>query len=285
MFCLVYGFSNAASHSWHAPSTYGFLAAGVGLLTLFALWQGLASHPLLPPRVLLDRNRGGSNLAVLIRGAGMFGIFLFLTYYLQQTLHYSPVVTGLAFLPMVGMIVVCANLANIVLLPRLGPKPLVTLGMLLASGAMVWLSGIGPHSGYVAAVLGPLLIAGIGFGFTTAPAMNTGTYGVAPQDAGVASATLNTGQQIGGSIGTSLLTTLAASATASYLTAHTTPASLVHGHPAPQLAALALVHGYSTAFWWSAAIFAGGAVICGALLRRGPLAQPAIPAVPGVPHV
>ena len=285
MFCLVYGFSNAASHSWHAPSTYGFLAAGVGLLTLFALWQGLASHPLLPPRVLLDRNRGGSNLAVLIRGAGMFGILLFLTYYLQQTLHYSPVVTGLAFLPMVGMIVVCANLANIVLLPRLGPKPLVTLGMLLASGAMVWLSGIGPHSGYVAAVLGPLLIAGIGFGFTTAPAMNTGTYGVAPQDAGVASATLNTGQQIGGSIGTSLLTTLAASATASYLAAHTTPASLVHGHPAPQLAALALVHGYSTAFWWSAAIFAGGAVICGALLRRGPLAQPAIPAVPGVPHV
>jgi EmrB/QacA subfamily drug resistance transporter len=285
MFCLVYGFSNAASHSWHALSTYGFLAAGVGLLTLFALWQGLASHPLLPPRVLLDRNRGGSNLAVLIRGAGMFGILLFLTYYLQQTLHYSPVVTGLAFLPMVGMIVVCANLANIVLLPRLGPKPLVTLGMLLASGAMVWLSGIGPHSGYVAAVLGPLLMTGIGFGFTTAPAMNTGTYGVAPQDAGVASATLNTGQQIGGSIGTSLLTTLAASATASYLTAHTTPASLVHGHPAPQLAALALVHGYSTAFLWSAAIFAGGAVICGALLRRGPLAQPGSPDVPGVPHV
>ncbi len=285
MFCLVYGFSNAAPHGWHAPSTYGFLAAGVGLLAAFALWQGLASHPLLPPRVVLDRNRGGSNLAVLIRGAGMFGIFVFLTYYMQQTLHYSPVITGLAFLPMVGMIVVCANLSNIVLLPRLGPKPLVTLGMLLAAGGMVWLTRIGPHSGYVAAVLGPLLVAGMGFGFTTAPAMNTGTYGVAPQDAGVASATLNTGQQIGGAIGTSLLTTLAASATASYLTAHTTPASLVHGHPAPQLAALALVHGYSTAFWWSAAIFAGGAVICGALLRRGPLAQPAIPAVPGVPHV
>ena len=101
--------------------------------------------------------------------------------------------------------------------------------------------------------------------------MNTGTYGVAPQDAGVASATLNTGQQIGGSIGTSLLNTLAASATASYLTAHITPASLVHGHPGPRLAGLALVHGYTTAFWWSAAIFAAGAVICGTLLRRGPL--------------
>ncbi len=96
----------------------------------------------------------------------------------------------------------------------------------------------------------------------------------------MASATLNTGQQIGGSIGTSLLNTLAASATAAYLTAHITPATLVHGHPAPQLVSLALVHGYHTAFWWSASIFAAGAVICGALLRRGPLtaAQPSQPA-------
>ena len=283
MFCLVYGFSNAASHSWHTPSTYGFLTAGVGLLAAFALWQGLASHPLLPLRVVLDRNRGGSNLAVLIRGAGMFGIFVFLTYYMQQTLHYSPVLTGLAFLPMVGMIMVCANLANIALLPRLGPRPPVTLGMLLAAGGMVWLTRIGVHSGYVAAVLGPLLIVGMGFGFTTAPAMNTGTYGVAPEDAGVASATLNTGQQIGGSIGTSLLTTLAASATAGYLAVHITSASLVHGHPAPRLAALAVVHGYSTAFMWSAAIFACGAVICGALLRQGPLALPGTPDVPHLP--
>ena len=119
------------------------------------------------------------------------------------------------------------------LLPRLGPKPLVTLGMLLAAGGMVWLTRIGPHSGYVAAVLGPLLMAGLGFGFTTAPAMNTGTYGVAPQDAGVASATLNTGQQIGGSIGTSLLNTLAASATASYLTAHITRGALAAWPPGP----------------------------------------------------
>jgi hypothetical protein len=193
------------------------------------------------------------------------------------------VLTGLAFLPMVGMIMVCANLANIALLPRLGPRPPVTLGMLLAAGGMVWLTRIGVHSGYVAAVLGPLLIVGMGFGFTTAPAMNTGTYGVAPEDAGVASATLNTGQQIGGSIGTSLLTTLAASATAGYLAVHITSASLVHGHPAPRLAALAVVHGYSTAFMWSAAIFACGAVICGALLRRGPLALPGTPDVPHLP--
>jgi EmrB/QacA subfamily drug resistance transporter len=274
MFCLVYGFSNAATHSWHTPSTYGFLAAGVSLLAVFALWQTRAPHPLLPPRVVLDRNRGGAYLAVLIVGAGMFGIFLFLTYYLQQTLHYSPVVTGLAFLPMIGMIVVSANLSNIVLLPRLGPKPLVALGMALAAVAMVWLTRIGVHSGYASAVLGPLLVTGLGFGFTIAPAMNTGTYGVDRQDAGVASAALNTGQQIGGSIGTSLLNTLAASATASFLAAHLTRGAVAVGRPAPQLVGLALIHGYTTAFWWAAGIFAAGAVICGTLLRRGPLTQP-----------
>ena len=145
---------------------------------------------------------------------GMFGIFLFLTYYMQQTLRFSPVITGLAFLPMVAMIMVAPNLSNIVLLPRLGPKPLVTLGMLLAAGGMVWLTRIGPHSGYAAACSAPLLIVGVGFGLMIAPAINTGTYGVAPQDAGVASASVNTGQQIGGSIGTSLLNTMAASATA-----------------------------------------------------------------------
>ena len=277
MFCLVYGFSNAASHSWDTPSTYGFLAAGVLLLAVFAWWQTRAASPLLPPRIVLDRNRGGSYLAILIQGAGIFGIFLFLTYYMQQTLGFSPVVTGVASLPMVAMIALTANLATIVLLPRMGPKPLVTLGMLLAAGGMVWLTRIGVHSTYAAAVLGPLLVTGAGFGFTIATAINTGTFGVAPQDAGVASATVNTGQQIGGSIGTSLLNTIFASAVASYIASHMTPGALVHGRPGPQLIGLALVHGYTTAFWWSAAIFASGAVICGTLLRRGPLTQAAVP--------
>ena len=214
MFCLVYGFSNAATRNWHTPSTYGFLAAGVALLATFAWWQARAAGPLLPPRVVLDRNRGAAYLAVLIVGAGMFGIFLFLIYYMQQTLGYSPVVSGVAFLPMIAMVVVAANLSNVVLLPRLGPKPLVTAGMLLAAGSMVWLTRIGLHSDYASAVLGPLMAAGLGFGFTIAPSMNTGTFGVAPQDAGVASATLNTGQQMGGSIGTSLLNTIFASTVA-----------------------------------------------------------------------
>ena len=271
MFCLVYGFSNAANHNWHTPSTYGFLAAGVALLGVFAFRQFRAASPLLPPRVVLDRNRGGAYLAVLIVSAGIYGIFLFLTFYMQQTLGYSPVVSGVAFLPMIAMVVVAANLSNVVLLPRVGPKPLVTAGMLLAAGSLVWLTRIGLHSSYASAVLGPLMAAGLGFGFTMAPSMNTGTFGVAPQDAGVASATLNTGQQIGGSIGISLLNTIFASAVAHYLTSHLSPATLVRGHPAPSLTGMSLIHGYTTAFWIAAAIFGAGAVICGALFRFGPL--------------
>ncbi len=139
----------------------------------------------------------------------------------------------------------------------------------------MWLTRIGVHSSYASAVLGPLMVTGLGFGFTIAPSMNTGTTGVASQDTGVASATLNTGQQIGGSIGTSLLNTIFASATAHYLTSHLSPATLVHGHPAPSLTEMSLIHGYTTGFWVAAAIFGAGAVICGALFRSGPLRTPA----------
>src|SRR5262249_59028428 len=126
---------NAGAHRWHTPSTWGFLAAGVALLVSFAWWQSRAPHPLLPPRVVLDRNRGGAYLAILITGAGIFGIFLFLTYYMQGTLGYSAVVSGLAFLPMVVCIAIAANVSNIVLLPRIGPKPLVIAAtLLLADG-------------------------------------------------------------------------------------------------------------------------------------------------------
>jgi EmrB/QacA subfamily drug resistance transporter len=278
VFCIVYGFSNAASHSWHAPSTYGFIAAGVVLLAAFITWQARAASPLVPPRVVLDRNRGGAYLAVLIVGAGMFGIFLFLTYYMQLTLHYSAVVTGVAFLPMIAMVVPSANISNRVLLPRLGPKPVVAAGMLLTAGGLVWLTRIGAHSGYASAVLGPLMIAGLGFGFTFATSMNTGTFGVAPRDAGVASAMINTSQQIGGSIGTSLLNTVFASAVASYLASHLSAATMIHGHPAPSLTALSLIHGYTAGFRVTAIIFTAGAVICGILFRAGPLTAPAGPA-------
>ena len=268
MFCLVYGFSNAATHGWRAPSTAGFLAVGAALLGVFALWQWRAAQPLLPPRVVADRNRGGAYLTMLIAGVGIFGIFLFLIYYMQVSLGYSPVISGVAMLPMVALIGVTANVGNIVLMPRLGPKPLVIVGLLSSAAGMAWLTRIGVHSGYAPTLLGPLMVTGAGLGLAFPSAINTGTFGVAPRDAGVASASISTGQQLGGSIGTALLNTIAASATTSYLASH------LHGRPTPQLVQLAAIHGYTTVFWWCAGIFAAGAVLCGALLRRGPLSRP-----------
>jgi EmrB/QacA subfamily drug resistance transporter len=276
MFCLVYGFSNAATHSWHTPSTWGFLAAGIALLAVFVGWQSRAASPLLPLRIVLDRNRGTAYLSVLIGSAGMFGIFLFLTYYLQETLSYSPVVTGLAFLPMIAAVMVSANVGQVILMPRVGPRPLVPAGMLLAAAGMAWLTRIGVNSGYAAAVLGPMLIAGAGFGLVIAPSTNTGTFGMAPSDAGVASASVNTSQQLGGSIGTALLNTMATTATASYIATRIGPGAIAGGQPAPQLIQLGLVHGYIVAFWWAAGICGVGALTAGALFRRGPLARPAL---------
>jgi EmrB/QacA subfamily drug resistance transporter len=261
LFGVVYGFSNAESHPWSAPSTWGFLAAGVALIAAFAGWQARAVHPLLPLRVLRDRNRAGSFLAVLVIGVGMFGVFLFLTYYLQEVLHYSPVMTGLAFLPMVAALMLASTITNIKLLPRFGPKMLAFVGMLVAAGGMAWLTRIDLHSSYGTDILGPLLIVGLGIGAVMAPSMNTATVGVRPSDAGVASATVQTMQQIGGSIGTALLNSLAASALASYL---------IGKAPTAINQANAAIHSYTTAFWWSSGIFAAGAIICGLLLRSGP---------------
>jgi EmrB/QacA subfamily drug resistance transporter len=271
LFALVYGFSEADKNGWGGTSTLGFLAAGVALLAGFVVIQQRAAHPLLPLRIVLDRSRGGSFLAMLIAVAGMFGVFVFLTYYLQQTLGYSPVKSGLAYLPMIGALVATSTTASTVLLPRVGPRLLVLPGMLIAAGGMVVLAQLGVHSTYAAHVLPGLIPLGVGLGLITAPAMNTATLGVDPGDAGVASATVNTAQQVGGSLGTALLNTIATTATASF----------VAGKAAsPAIAAEAAVHGYTTAFWWAAAIFATGAVLCGLLLQRSPRLEPAVQLAP-----
>jgi hypothetical protein len=215
---------------------------------------------------------------MLIASASMFAVFLFLTYYLQQTLGYTPVVTGFAFLPIVGGIAVSANLSTIVLMPRVGPKPLVATGMLVGAAAMTWFAQLGPHTAYADGVLGPLILTGIGLGMVIAPSINTGTYGVGPRDAGVASATVTVGQQLGASIGTSLLNTIFASAVVSYITAHLASARII-GRQA--LTGLALAHGYDTAFWWTAGILVGGAIVAGALFRPGPLYRKDGQAQPG----
>jgi EmrB/QacA subfamily drug resistance transporter len=265
VFSLVYGLSNAANHSWTAPSTYGFIVAGVALLVAFGVWQGRAAYPLLPPRVVLDRNRTGAYASMFIAGAGMFGTFLFLTYYFQQTLGYSPLVAGVAFLPFSVASAAAANLSTIVLMPKFGPRPIMTFGILAAAGATVWLAQLGPHTGYSAGVLGPLIADGASLGMVIAPAISTGTFGVAPQDAGVASATVTVAQQLGASIGISLVNTIFATAVTSYVTTH--PAS-------PVLTGAAAAHGYDTAFWWIAGIFAVGALIAGLVFRHGPLVPP-----------
>jgi hypothetical protein len=165
--------------------------------------------------------------------------------------------------------------ANIVLMPRIGPKVLVGVGMLLAGAGMAWLTRLGVHSSYASAIVGPLLVSGAGIGLSMPSSMNTGTFGVAPSDAGVASATLNVGQQLGGSIGTALLNTIATSAAASYLIGlHLNPTVLATAR-GKQFLAAAQVHGYTTAFWWTAGIFAAGGVVCGALMRWGPLSRQA----------
>jgi EmrB/QacA subfamily drug resistance transporter len=272
LFALVYGFSNAEKYDWSDAMSWGFLVAGGVLLALFAWLQTRVAHPLLPLRVILDRNRGGSYLAVFVSGAGMFGVFLFLTYYAQATLHYSPTKTGLAFLPMVGALMISATTSTSVLIPRVGPKPLVTAGMVISAAGMAWLTWLDLDSTYAVHILPPLVVLGIGFGLIMAPAMSGGTLGVQPSDAGVASATINTSQQIGGSIGTALLNTLAASAAADYLATR---------QPTPDAIARSMLESYHTAFWWSAAFFAAGAIICGLLLRGGvpdqdPAAEPAL---------
>jgi EmrB/QacA subfamily drug resistance transporter len=267
LFCLVYGFSNVATHSWGTPSTYGFLVAAAVLLSGFAVWQGRAKHPLLPPHVVLDRNRGASYLGILIVGIGIFGVFLFLTYYMQGILGYSAVISGVAFLPMVACIVAAANVSNVTLLPRIGPRPLIVAGMLFLAGGMAWLTRIGVRGDYVGGILGPLMLTGLGMGLMFSTGLNAGTYGVAPQDSGVASASVNTGQQVGGSIGTSFLNSIAVSAATAYLAAN---AHTFHGTPRA-LQQAATVHSYTTVFWWCAGIFALGAIACGPLMRRGPL--------------
>jgi EmrB/QacA subfamily drug resistance transporter len=262
LFSLVFGFSHAETTAWGNPITIGFLVAGAVVLVAFAYFEAKAKYPLLPPRVVLNRTRGGSLLVMLFNSVGIFGVFLFLTYYLQGTLGFSPVKTGVAFLPLVGALAAMAQVSNRALLPRFGPRPIVPIGFLVSAAAIFGLHLVGLHSSYVSHVLPYLLILGVGSGLCVSPAFSTGTLGLAPQDAGVGSATLNTAQQVGGSIGTSLLNTLAAGAATSYLVGRAlTPVNVQ----------TALLHSYTTAFLWSALVFVAGAAVAGLVLQSGGL--------------
>jgi EmrB/QacA subfamily drug resistance transporter len=275
LFGLVYGFSNAETDGWGSPLTWGMLSAAVVLMIGFVVWQRHAAQPLLPLKIILDRNRGAAYSSVLIAAIGLFGIFLFVTYYLQTSLHYSPIKTGLAFLPMIALLVVSAQLSTNIFVPRFGPKVMVPIGMTLAAIGMTYLTRLDLSSTYAANVLPPLMIVGAGMGSIMPASIQTATLGVDREFAGVASALVNTSQQVGGSIGTALLNTLAATAATGYVASHLPPSATV--------AAEAAVHSYSVAYRWGAGIFAFGAVLSALLFRRR--VQPAEPPVAGGPAV
>lgn len=257
LFGIVYGFSHAETDGWTDPVTLAFLFGGAALLAVFVWLETRVANPLLPLRVVLDRTRGGSFLTVFVMGIGMFAIFLFLTYYMQLTLGYSPITTGVAFLPMVAAMIVSSTTTPSLLLPKFGPKIVVSAGFLIAAAGMAWLTRIGLDTGYTTHILPGLILMGLGLGGAMATAFQGATAGVHHEDAGVASATINTSQQVGGSIGTALLSTIAASAASDYMVGRT---------PDQLTVAQSAIESYTTSFWWATAIFVIGAVVTGVLL-------------------
>jgi len=268
LFSLVYGFTEAARaknpdnprstavQGWGDPSTLTFLILAVALLVAFVLWERRARNPMLPLRVVLDRNRGGSFLVFLFMGAGLFAMFLFLTYYFQVNLGYTPLKAGFAFLPFsLGIIVAAGFVAQ--LLPRVGPRVLMVPGLVLAVVGMLLLTRIDQDSSYWALVFPAMVLMSVGLAGVFIPASSTSLVGVGSHDAGVASAMLNTSQQIGGSLGTALLNTLFAGAVTAYFTDNP-PSS---PGQAKQILPLAFIHGYHVAFFWGAALLACALIV------------------------
>jgi EmrB/QacA subfamily drug resistance transporter len=261
---LVYGFTEAAkphgtsTNGWAASSTIGWLTTAVVLLAGFLWWESKVRNPLLPLRVLANRNRGTSYLVSILVGAGLLGFFLFMTFYLQQTQHYSPLKTGVAYLPFSGGIIVSAGIAA-QLLPRVGPRILMTVGGILATGAMVWLTQLGATTSYASLILPAFIAMSLGMGLLFVPLSATALSGVANHDAGVASAMVNTTQQVGASLGTALLNTIFTTALASFAAVHgTSPAAQVSG----------AIHGYNVAFTASAILLAVAGLLAALFIRR-----------------
>jgi EmrB/QacA subfamily drug resistance transporter len=235
---LVYGFTRAAQDGWSSGPTLIFIGIAAVFLIAFVIIELRAAHPLLPMRVLLERNRGGSFLSSFMVGAGLLGMFLFLTYYFQGTLGYSALKSGFAFLPFSVGIILAAGVSS-KLLPLTTPRVLMTGGFVAAGLGMVWLSRIGVHSSFAVHILPAEILISLGMGTAFVPMSSTALYGVSQNDAGVASALVNTTQQVGGSLGTALLNTVAATATAAFL------ATRIH---TPAAVARATVHGYTVGF-------------------------------------
>jgi EmrB/QacA subfamily drug resistance transporter len=268
---LVYGFTKASTEGWGSTTTLVTLSLALVLLVSFVVIELRSKHPLLPMRVLLESNRGGSYLVALLMGVAMFGVFLFLTFYLQQTLGYSALMSGVAFLPFTVGIIVGAGLSS-QLMPRFGPRIPMVAGLLFATSGMLLLTRIGVDTGFWSHVFPAEMLISFGMGVVFGPLSSTALVGVADHDAGVASALVNTAQQVGGSLGTALLNTIFTSAVASYIVAHQATAT-----SPGQLQAVATVHSYTVAFWVSAGMLAVATILAAVLIRarRDQLSEPA----------
>ncbi|WP_083259709.1 MFS transporter [Cellulosimicrobium cellulans] len=246
---LVYGLT-LAEHSWTAPATIACLVAGVVLLAAFVVVEARTAQPLLPLRVVRDRVRGGAFLLQAIVGTLMIGALLYLSFHLQVVMGLSPLRAGLGSVPMTLVILALAPVVT-ALLPRTGPRPLMVAGPLVAAVGLLLLSRITVGGAYAAEVLPAQLVLGVGLSLVLVPLQNVALAGVAPHDAGAASATVNAAMQVGGSVGLSVFTTIYAGAL---------PAA---GAPAPA----DLVDGYSAVFVAAAVTMALGAVLAFALVR------------------
>jgi EmrB/QacA subfamily drug resistance transporter len=256
---LVYGFSRAEEAGWTAGTTIGLFVAAVVLLTAFVLVERRVAAPLLPLRVVTDRNRAGAFLGVGLAMIGMFAQFLFMAYWFQLVAGYSPLTSGFAFLPHIAGLIVGTTQIATRLSGRVPVRRIMVPGLLVAALGMLLLTRLTVDSSYWALVMPATVLLGVGMGAAFMPAMTLATSGIRPQDAGVASAMVNTSQQVGGSIGTALLNTIAAGATTGWIATHATGAV---ADPAE-----AAVHGYVTAFWWAAAIMLLAALLVAVLVR------------------
>jgi EmrB/QacA subfamily drug resistance transporter len=252
LFSLTYGFNEAATSGWSDTKTISFLVAAVVLLALFITIEKRVANPLMPLRVITERNRGGSYLGSLVVGAGLFSMFLFLGLYLQVILGYSPLKSGFAFLPFTFGIIVFAGIAS-QLLPKVGPKALIVPGLIAAGFGLLALSRITPETSYTTHVLPSLLIMSSGMALVFIPLTSTSLHGVSSHDTGVASAMLNTSQQIGGSLGTALLNTVAATAATTFAATNT--------QLGDKVMPFAMTHGFTVAFKFSAVLLFIGAVV------------------------
>jgi len=252
IFSLTYGFTEAATKGWSSSTTISFLAAAVVLLVIFVVIEMKVANPLMPLRVVTERNRGGSYLGSLVVGAGLFSMFLFLGLYLQVILGYTPLKSGFAFLPFTAGIIVFAGIAS-QMLPKVGPRALMVPGLIAAGAGMLMISRITPETSYTTHVLPALLIMSSGMALVFIPLTSTSLHGVSSHDTGVASATLNTSQQIGGSLGTALLNTVAATATTTFAAANS--------QLGDKLMPFAMTHGFTVAFKFSAVLLFVGAVV------------------------